>query len=122
MSIQKFFQPPNYNHIGRQQLWVDACVLAHDSWCGCNHPIAHFIDSVLPVGHKDRDLTIQEVLSRDLTAACHSGGVAETNGGAAAATATEEIEGPTNAELEEIFTEDAIKELLDAAANDEEPR
>lgn len=123
MSSKRFFQPPNYNHIGREKLWIDACILAHDSWCGCNHPIAHFIDSVLPIGHKDRDLTVEEILSRDLAESCLSGGAAATSGGQAGATATEqEEENPTNEELEELFTEDAINELLDAAARDEEPR
>nr|UHS18291.1 MAG: hypothetical protein [Gammatorquevirus sp.] len=122
MQRLTFFQPPLYNHIGRNQLWIDACIFAHDCWCGCNHPIAHFIDSVLPSGHKDRDLTINEILSRDLKETCPSGGTVAKSGGDAAAFATEEENQISNAELEEIFTEDAINELLDAAAKDEQPR
>lgn len=123
MNKQSFFEPPKYNLLGRQSLWIDACVLAHDSWCGCNHPVAHFIDSVLPIGHKDRDLTIQEILSRDLTESCHSGGHAATaTGMAIGGPEPEEDEGPTTEELEKLFTEDAIQELIDAARNDEEPR
>lgn len=123
MNKQGFFEPPKYNLLGRQSLWIDACVLAHDSWCGCNHPVAHFIDSVLPIGHKDRDLTVQEILSRDLTESCHSGGQGATvSGMAIAAAEPEEDEGPTTEELEKIFTEDALQELIDAAERDEEPR
>lgn len=121
MNRPKFFEPPQYNCTGRNQLWIDVCCLAHDTWCGCHYPVAHFIDSVLPVGHKDRDLTVNEILSRDLTAKCHSGGAAETNGGLEAATNTEDA-GPTEEELENIFSGDAIEELLNAAAEDAAPR
>ncbi len=121
MNRPIFFEPPKYNCTGRNQLWIDACLLSHDSWCGCNYPVAHFIDSVLPIGHKDRDLTVQEILSRDLAVKCHSGGHAETGGGLATATATED-EGPTNEELENLFSEDAINELINAAGEDVEPR
>ena len=122
MNRPSFFEPPKYNCTGRNQLWIDACLFAHDSWCGCNTPIAHFIDSVLPTGHKDRDLTVEEILSRDLKEKCHSGGPEERNGGAVVAFATETEEGPTNEELEKLFSEDAIQDLINAAADDVEPR
>lgn len=120
MSHTTFFTAPKYNHIGREKLWIDACFLAHDSWCGCDHPVAHFISSVLPIGHKDRDLTVEEILSRDLKAKCHSGGAEETNGGPQQDLEGEE--GPTREELEKLFSDDAIEELIDAARKDEEPR
>lgn len=120
MSKSNFFQPPQYNSYGREQLWIDVFTLSHDTWCGCNHPLAHLIDRVLPPGHKDRDLTISEILSRDLASTCHFGGGAETSGGPATDLNTEED--PTNEELEKLFSEDAINELLDAAARDEGPR
>lgn len=122
MSKPTFFEPPKYNLIGRNQLWIDSCIHAHDTWCGCSYPIAHFIDSVVPVGHKDRDLTINEILSRDLTAKCHFGGAAETNGGVAPALDTAARENTEEEDLEKLFSEDAIEELLEAAANDERPR
>lgn len=120
MPQSNFFTAPQYNHLGRQQLWVDSCILSHDAWCGCNCPIAHLIDSILPLGHKDRDLTVQEILSRDYSVRCRSGGEEEVSGGPATALNTED--GPTEEDLEKIFTDDAIEELLDAAAKDEGPR
>lgn len=120
MSHSRFFSAPKYNHIGRQQLWINACIFSHDAWCGCDCPIAHLIDSLLPIGHKDRDLTVKEILSRDYQVRCRSGGQEEESGGPGEDLPTEE--GPTNEELEEIFTENALEELLDAAANDEGPR
>lgn len=119
MNRDTFFEPPAYNHIGREKLWLDVVVLSHDTWCGCNHPLAHLLNSLLPIGHKDRELTVEEILLRDLKV-CHSGGTEERNGGDPEDLNTGD--GPTEEELEKIFTEDAIEELLTAAANDEEPR
>lgn len=120
MNKLKFFQPPTYNHLGRNQLWIDACLLSHDAWCGCDKAALHFINAVIPEGHKDRDLTINEIIAREIQSTCHSGGDAGTSGGAEQDLDTDI--GPTNEELERIFTDDAIEELLTAAANDEEPR
>ncbi len=120
MPHSAFFTAPKYNHLGRQQLWVDACILAHDSWCGCDHPIAHLIDSLLPLGHKDRDLTVQEIISRDYAIKCHSGGEEERDGGVQQDTIGNAE--PIEEDLEKLFSEDAIEELLDAAQKDEEPR
>ncbi len=79
------------------------------------------LNSVLPTGHKDRDLTVEEILSRDLKAKCHSGGAEEGNGGQQQ-DLEEEEEGPTKEELEKLFSEDTIEDLIDAARNDEGPR
>lgn len=122
MSRPSFFEPPKYNLIGRNQLWIDSCIHAHDTWCGCSYPIAHFIDSVVPIGHKDRDLTINEILSRDLSTKCHSGGLAETSGGVGPAFGTAAAENIEEEDLEKLFSDNAIEELLEAAAEDESPR
>lgn len=120
MQKPEFFQPPAYNHQGRQQLWLDGCIFTHDSWCGCNYPALHLLATLLPPGHKDRDLTVEEIITRETTK-CLSGGKEETSGGQPGGTATEETEtGLEN--LEDVFTEDAIDELLAAAAADVEPR
>lgn len=116
----EFWQAPAYNQQGRQQLWIDGCVFTHDSWCGCNYPILHLLSALLPPGHKDRDLTVEELISRE-TKKCLSGGLEEKGGTATIDTNTEETEiGLEN--LEDVFTEDAIDELLAAAADDVEPR
>lgn len=120
MQKPEFFQPPSYNHQGRQQLWLDGCIFTHDSWCGCNYPALHLLATLLPPGHKDRDLTVEEIITRE-TRKCLSGGKDEKDGGQQPATEqTDTGEGLEN--LEDVFTEDAIDELLAAAAEDIEPR
>lgn len=120
MQRPEFFQPPAYNHQGRQQLWLDGCIFTHDSWCGCNYPALHLLATLLPPGHKDRDLTVDEIITRE-TKKCLSGGKEETDGGPPPAIEQKDTEEePEN--LEDVFTEDAIDELLAAAAADVEPR
>lgn len=117
MTTPFYFKPPSYNALGRQQLWIDGCINSHDIWCGCDRPLVHFISAILPVGHKDRDLTIQELINRDLP--CHSGGIAAAAGGQTTDSESQ-LEGTgTNIEdLEKIFSEDTIDELIAAAAAD----
>lgn len=116
-----FFESPKYNAIGRQQLWLDGCINTHDIWCGCNHPLAHLLSAILPTGHKDRDLTVEELITRSYKEKCRSGGTEETNIIPTTDTAGEEEENlATN--VENAFTDDALDELLLAAAADVEPR
>lgn len=124
MSYNYYFKPPAYNALGRQQLWIDGCINSHDTWCGCDKPLAHLLGALLPPGHKDRDLTVQEILLRDLEyPPCPSGGLEGAAGTQAAAATPQDTEENTNLEdLEKYFTEDAIGDLLNAAAADEEPR
>lgn len=123
MTQNYYFEPPRYNALTRQQIWIDGCTHSHDTWCGCNKPIAHFIASVLPLGHKDRDLTIKEILLRDLEQSCHSGGTAATAFGIEKTDTHTEGRNTTDIEdLEKIFSEDALEELIDAAAKDVAPR
>lgn len=120
MQKPEFFQPPAYNHTGRQQLWLDGCIFTHDSWCGCNYPVLHLLSALLPPGHKDRDLTVEELITRE-TKRCLSGGEEGNSGGPTTDFPTEKEEtGLEN--LEDVFTEDAIDELLAAAAEDINPR
>lgn len=121
MNRTPFFEPPNYNAHGRQQLWIESCSLSHDTWCGCSSPALHLLASLLPPGHKDRDLTIEELIQRQLQKTCHSGGAAATASGITTAT-EEEDEGKHIENLESVFSDTAIDELLAAAAADVEPR
>lgn len=121
MQKPEFFQPPAYNHTGRQQLWLDGCIFTHDSWCGCNYPALHLLSALLPPGHKDRDLTVEELITRE-TKLCLTGGKEEKGGDPPITTATETEEETGLENLEEIFSGDAIDELLAAAAEDKEPR
>lgn len=118
MYRNKLWQPPKYNCEGRTQLWVDACLQTHDSWCGCDSPAIHLLSCLLPPGHKDRGFTVEELITRQQ---CHFGGAEEKDGGQTEDLPTREEE--TTAEnLDAGFSDAAIDELLAAAAEDVEPR
>lgn len=106
-----FIKKTKYNSDTKNQLWCSVIADSHDSWCGCETPFAHLLASIFPPGHKDRKLTIDEILKRDYLE-CHSiGGVGESHGteptttGAAAAVAgpKEEKDYVEDAELEELI-------------------
>jgi len=68
------------------------------------------------VGHKDRDLTINQILLRDYQEKCRSGGTADENHGSAGggtAGGFKEIKEDTIEE--EDLPKEEIEELLDAA-------
>lgn len=120
MPKPTYFQPPKYNHEGRERLWLDGCLLTHDSWCGCDTPFIHLLNCMVPPGHKDRDFTIEELINREAKQ-CHSGGIAAIAGDPTTDLPTEREEN-TIENLENVFSDDAIDELLAAAAADVEPR
>lgn len=120
MNRTLFFEPPKYNLDGRQQLWIDACLLSHDTWCGCDSAAVHLLSALLPVGHKDRGLTVDQLIQKGYQQKCLSGGKGEEDGGTTTDLPTEE---ERNIESQEDgFTDAAIDELLLAAAEDIEPR
>lgn len=116
-----FYKPSPYNCDTKTQIWLSQIGDSHDNFCSCLHPYCHLLASVFPPGHKDRDLTINQILQRDLQQQCHSGG--GTGGGDSGGA----VEEPTIKEEREIpgenedLTEEAIEELI-AAADDAEAR
>lgn len=85
------YKPTKYNGDTKQQLWMSILSDSHDLHCGCDTPFAHILDSIFPVGHADRNKTIEEIIARDTP--CHSGGDADADLGLAlgASAATENI-------------------------------
>ncbi len=69
----------------------------------CNTPFAHLLASIFPVGHKDRDLTIEAIITRDIQE-CLSGGPEERGSG-------EEREGPSTREDIKIKPEEEEKDF-----------
>ncbi len=122
MNRTPFFEPPKYNLDGRQQLWIDACLLAHDTWCGCDSAAVHLLSALLPIGHKDRELTVDELIQKGYNQKCHFGGTEETSGTQTEDLHTEQEEENLRDPEDDGFTDAAIDELLLAAANDVEPR
>lgn len=91
---------------------------SHDSICGCETPFAHALNCMFPEGHRDRNLTVDQIITRD-TAQCHSGGTAEENLGLVN---TEHIETGDINQNQEGEEEDSLGDVeveqLIAAADD----
>lgn len=115
-----FFKPSTYNCDTKTQIWLSQIGDSHDNFCSCLHPYCHLLAGLFPPGHKDRDLTINQILQRDIQQ-CHSGGGTGGGGSGGAVeepTIKEEKETPIE---NEDLTEEAIEELI-AAADDAEAR
>nr|UHS18357.1 MAG: hypothetical protein [Gammatorquevirus sp.] len=117
ISAKDFFIETPYNQDTKNQIWMSQIADSHDNICDCKHPFAHLLASIFPPGHKDRVLSINQILARDYTEKCLSGGDAErrdggeNSGGAAAST-------NIKAEEEKDFSEEEIEKLLAAAAEE----
>lgn len=115
LSAKDFHKPCNYNSETKDQLWCSIIADAHDSNCGCNWPFAHLLCCLFPPGHKDRDLTINQILHRDYTELCHSGGDAERDSGGQTKEDTD-AKGDGQKEEEKGYIKDEELEQLIAAA------
>nr|AEI71762.1 ORF1 [Torque teno midi virus] len=74
ISSEDFYQATPFNQVTKQQIWMSQIADGHDNICYCNHPFAHLLANIFPPGHKDRDLTINQILERDYREKCLSGG------------------------------------------------
>lgn len=124
IQAKDFYTPTPYNAETKNQIWMSQIADAHDNICHCNHPFAHLLANIFPVGHKDRDLTINQILLRDYKEKCHSGGDAEEGHGMAPGETgggfkPHEIK---EEEEEEDLPEDEIEDLIKAADADAEQR
>ena len=117
LSSKDFLKPSQYNLDTKNQLWCSVIADSHDSICGCNQPFAHLLASIFPPGHKDRNLTIDQILIRDYKELCLSGGAAAENGGGAAA--TKEKEDIKEENQEDFIKDEDLTELLAAAAEED---
>lgn len=116
IQAKDFFTPTSYNQDTKNQIWMSQIADSHDNICSCNHPFAHLLASIFPVGHRDRDLSINKILLRDYREKCLSGGPEEEShglaGGDIAGTSTTGAEkGPD----EEDYPGEEIDALLAAA-------
>lgn len=120
ISAKDFFTPTPFNQETKNQIWMSQIADAHDNICHCNHPFAHLLANIFPVGHKDRDLTINQILERDYKERCLSGGEDERKTGGAASGTGGGFQGIKDEEEE--FQEEEIEDLLTAAAAAENTR
>jgi hypothetical protein len=118
ISAKDFFIETPYNQDTKNQIWMSQIADSHDNICDCKHPFAHLLASIFPPGHKDRPLSINQILQRDYTEKCLSGGSAgESHGGVGGGgTGTTDIK----REDEEDYLEEDLDALFAAAAASEE--
>lgn len=123
-TIFNFFRKTEFNQPTLEQLWLSIINDTHDSICNCTRPFIHLLALLFTEEHKDRHLTIHNIITREFKEhQCLFGGDADKNiGMALAATQQEEGEKPT--EEREDLTEEDIELLIAAtdAAEEEEPR
>lgn len=74
LCSKDFFNRSKYNNETKEQLWMSITADAHDSICDCRHCYAHLLACIFPLGHTDRNLTINDILKRDYREKCLSGG------------------------------------------------
>lgn len=116
--MSAFFNPTKYNGDTLCQMWMSTVGDVHDIHCNCGFPFAHLLDCIFPEGHKDKDLTVRQIIKRDLQQ-CHSGGDAEESHGMAVGTSAAALQ-EERENLPEEDTKEDIEELLAAAAAAEE--
>ncbi len=121
LSAADFYKPTPYNTDTKNQIWMSQIADSHDNFCNCDTPFAHLLASIFPPGHQDRDLSINQILKRDYTAKCHSGGTGDASHGGVGGEDTKERP-PTKEEKEEDFPEEEIEGLLAAIATEREKR
>lgn len=74
ISSKDFYEPTPFNQITKEQIWMSQIADGHDNICHCKHPFAHLLANIFPPGHKDRTLSINQILQRDYQEKCLSGG------------------------------------------------
>lgn len=116
ISSQDFYQETHFNAETKNQIWMSQIADAHDNFCNCSHPFAHLLASIFPPGHRDRDLTINQILYRDYQEKCHSGGVEERSLGLAGGdTAAAAGTSGQKRKEEEDYPEEELDAMLAAA-------
>lgn len=119
IQSKDFFTATPFNSETKTQIWMSQIADSHDNICHCNHPFAHLLASIFPVGHQDRNLTINQILLRDYKEKCLSGGTdAESHGLEGTGGG---FKGENREELEEDLPEEEINALI-AAAEDVDTR
>lgn len=115
LASKDFYKKCNYNGTTKEQMWCSATSDFHDSFCGCQFPIAHFLAAIFPPGHQDRNKTIEYILKRDYKELCLSGGTAAESHGLAEGFLIKEEGGLEEDKENHIPEGDTADDLLMAA-------
>ncbi len=116
LSAKDFYSATKFNQDTKNQLWMSMIADSHDCTCDCDTPFAHLLASIFPPGHKDRNLTINQILARDYTEKCRSGGAGEESHGMVAG--DESADTTHIKDEEEDLPGEEIEKLLEEAANE----
>jgi len=119
ISSKDFYTPTPFNEETKTQVWMSQIADSHDNFCNCTHPFAHLLSSIFPPGHRDRVLSINQILARDYKDKCLSGGDAERNPGMAGSGTGGGFK-PKEEDTEEDLPGEEIDQLLAAAAAEED--
>ncbi len=122
LSAKDFFKPTPFNSDTKNQIWMSQISDSHDNFCNCNCPFSHLLASIFPPGHKDRLLSIQQILTRDYKELCRSGGAGETGGGEADTEPTEDADHIKQEEEENEYIKDEDLDELIKLGEDAETR
>lgn len=114
--MSDFYKPTKYNGATKQQMWMSIIQDSHDIHCNCTEPFCHILDCIFPSDHKDRHLTIQQIIHRGQLR-CHSGGEEEESHGLGVGDSAAALIKP---EPTEEDTEENLDLLFAAAAAEEE--
>lgn len=114
-----YYKPSTYNQDTKDQLWMSVLSDTHDIHCSCPTPFAHLLSIIFPIGHQDRNKTINQILLRDFKE-CHSGGDAGAAAGYLTASTSEIKEGRPTDEKED--TPEEIEKLFAAADAEDDAR
>lgn len=115
--MSSFYKPTTYNGHTKNQMWMSIIADAHDMHCACTEPFCHILESIFPEGHRDRDLTVNQIIQRGKQR-CPFGGEEEESHGILAGESAATPGGPIKEEKEDL--DDAqLAELLAAAEEDD---
>ncbi len=109
-----FYKPAKWNFETKNQIWMSELADSHDIFCDCDRPFAHLLASIFPPGHQDRDLSINQILQRDLQQPCHSGGDAAAATGLPTTGDLKEEKEDILLEGEDFIKDEELQNLIDA--------
>lgn len=118
LAPKDFYVRTKFNSDTQNQIWMSQLADGHDNFCNCDTPFSHLLSSIFPPGHKDRNLTINQILARDYKQKCRSGGTAERNSGGE--NTEQGAAGENIGQEEKDFPEEDVEGLLAAAVAAEE--
>lgn len=119
LCSKDFHNTTRFNLETKDQLWMSILADSHDIYCDCDTPFAHLLSNLFPPGHRDRKLTVDQILLRDYKQKCRSGGKEEDGHGLADTTIVAAAPGPEENAAEDLFQEGDVTELLNAVEDAE---